>query len=159
MLLLIIWGYFLRLNLWPWQRKLTSTELVFAKNTMTASNVCSCVYTITCALQYVLLLFICMSTVMDGYAYLNSSGMFRDLVCWSVRRVWMKLSVCVFKTCTMWCRRQYLKCSTIFPDLGRARVARAAVRLLARSLLISSPCSYRAAVAGPGAKPILFDGP
>ena len=72
---------------------------------------------------------------------------------------WNMQSVHVFKMATLWCRLQYLKCSTISTDLGCASVARAEVSLLIRFLLISSPCVYRAALAGPGAKPILFDSP
>lgn len=78
---------------------------------------------------------------------------------WPCMCEWNMLNVHIFKIATMWCRLRYLKCSTIFTDLGCASVARAEVSLLTRFLLISSLCIYRAALAGPRAKPILFDSP
>lgn len=183
MLLLLNRGYFLHLNLRPWQCKLTPTKLVFAhgkssrKGTRWQGSVCVCVCICLCMKPCVYynirLLSLCvwahaclcrcvysMFQSMNMHIWIHLRAFGDASIClWPCVCEWNMLNVHVFKIATMWCRLQYLKCSTIFTHLSCASVARAEVSPLTRFLLISSLCIYRAALAGPQAKPILFDSP
>lgn len=171
MLLLLNRGYFLLLNLRPWQCKLTLTRLVFAhrKNQRKGAQwqqtrLWECV----CLKEYLPFMFVCVSTYFSVWACVCSCIWIcmYEYICVHLEMfhvvyayVWMKHAKHVFKISTMWGRLQYLKCSTIFTGLGCASLARAEVRLLTHFLFISSLCIYCAALAGPQAKPILFDSP